>query len=144
MKTKYFVDDQGRYLGAYCGVKPPAGAIEVSVAPIDARMIWTGQGYEMPAEIAEADLVKAHVTAIQAHMDAQAQALGYDDIRTAVTYAEEPAVPKFQEEGKAFRAWRSMVWDYAYAQLDLVKAGEREAPTVEQMIDELPEAPDHG
>jgi hypothetical protein len=76
--------------------------------------------------------------AIQDHLNAAAVNNGYDDIMTAVSYAEEPAVPKFQNDGKAFRAWRSLVWAYAYEQLAAVKAGEREQPTVEAFLQELP------
>jgi hypothetical protein len=78
------------------------------------------------------------VEAVQAHMDAAARQLGYDDIKSAVTYADEPAVLQFQLEGRAFRAWRSLVWQYCYAQLDAVLAGTRTVPTPEQLIDELP------
>lgn len=77
-------------------------------------------------------------SAIQQHLDAAAVEAGYDDIKTAVTYAEEPAVPKFQAEGQAFREWRSLCWAYGYSQLDAVEAGERPKPTVEALIAELP------
>ena len=76
--------------------------------------------------------------AIQSYMDAMAQMLGYDDIKTAVTYAEEPAVPKFQAEGQALRAWRSLVWAACYEHLALVEAGEAEIPTLEEAIAMLP------
>lgn len=76
--------------------------------------------------------------AIQQHLDAAAVAAGYDDIKTAVTYADEPVVPKFQQEGQAFRAWRSLCWAYGYTQLDAVEAGQRPKPTVEALIAELP------
>lgn len=52
---------------------------------------------------------------LQSVMDEAARALGYDDIKTAITYADEPAVPKFQAEGQALRAWRSLVWAACYA-----------------------------
>jgi hypothetical protein len=76
--------------------------------------------------------------AVQAHLDGRARERGYDDIKSAVTYADEPAVLQFQLEGRAFRAWRSLVWQYCYAQLDAVLAGTRTVPTPEQLIDELP------
>ena len=75
---------------------------------------------------------------VQKHLDEAAQALGYDDIKSAVTYAEEPAVPKFQAEGQAFRAWRSLVWDACYAIMGDVLAGNRPIPTAEELIAELP------
>jgi hypothetical protein len=82
--------------------------------------------------------IEAMRAAIQAHMDAAANGYGYDDVKAAVTYAEEPAVPKFQAEGRAFRAWRSLVWGYAYDVLDKVQAGQRPQPTADQIISELP------
>lgn len=84
-------------------------------------------------------IIEAMRAAIQAHMDTTAQGYGYDDIKAAVTYADEPAVPKFQAEGRAFRAWRSLVWAHAYAVLDEVRAGTRPQPTAEELLAELPE-----
>ena len=89
-------------------------------------------------------LIQAEITAtfeqaIQARLNEAAIAARYDSIATAVSYAEEPAVPKFQNAGIAFRAWRSLVWAYAYEQLALVLAGGREQPTVEAFLLELPE-----
>lgn len=57
----------------------------------------------------------ALVAAVQAHLDATARGLGYDSIHAAATYADEPAVPRFQAEGRALRAWRSQVWDACHA-----------------------------
>lgn len=39
---KYYVDDQGKYLGGW-DANPPAGAIEVPEAPDDARQVWNFQ-----------------------------------------------------------------------------------------------------
>ncbi|SEB99474.1 hypothetical protein SAMN05216205_1186 [Pseudomonas mohnii] len=87
----------------------------------------------------QAEITAAFEQAIQARLNEAAIAARYDSIATAVSYAEEPAVPKFQNDGKAFRAWRSLVWAYAYEQLAAVKAGERTQPTVEDFLLELPE-----
>ncbi|WP_341523006.1 hypothetical protein AABC73_07070 [Pseudomonas sp. G.S.17] len=104
---------------------------------------WSGDGWlklsEVHAVIPDAQEVsKLYETAVQAKMDAAAIAARYDSIATAVSYAEEPAVPKFQNDGIAFRSWRSKVWAYAYEQLALVLAGGREQPTVEAFLLELP------
>lgn len=77
-------------------------------------------------------------SAIQRHLDAAAVTAGYDDIKTAVTYAEESAVPKFQAEGLALRAWRSRVWDYCFEQIAAMQTGQRELPSSEMLIAELP------
>jgi hypothetical protein len=90
-----------------------------------------------PDEVAEL-ITSTFEQAIQAHLNAAAVNNGYDDIMTAISYAEEPAVPRFQNDGKAFRAWRSLVWAYAYEQLAEVKAGARAQPTIEEFLGELP------
>jgi hypothetical protein len=69
----------------------------------------------MPPEQTDAEKIAAVQRRLQRVMDDAARALGYDDIKTAITYAEEPAVPKFQAEGQAFRTWRSLVWAACYA-----------------------------
>ncbi|MFJ3685547.1 hypothetical protein [Pseudomonas sp. NPDC090208] len=76
--------------------------------------------------------------AVQNKLDFAAQAAGYDSIATAVSYAEEPAVAKFQNDGKALRAWRSLVWQYVYQQLDAVLSGQRDQPLIKELLDELP------
>lgn len=81
--------------------------------------------------------VAALTTAVQAAMDAQARALGYDDIKTAITYRGDPN-PKFAAEAEAFFAWRSSVWTQAYAHLALVQAGQAPMPTVEEAIAMMP------
>lgn len=83
------------------------------------------------------DPVAGFTNAVQAYMDAKAREKGYDNLLSAVTYAEEPTVVKFQNEGKAFRAWRSLVWAKCYAILEEIQNG-RPVPTTEQVIAELP------
>ena len=93
----------------------------------------------MKDETAErASITQTLTASVQAHMDSQARALNYDDIKTAVTYANEPAVPKFQAEGLAFREWRSLCWAHCYAVLAEVTAGNRAIPTAPELIAELP------
>lgn len=78
--------------------------------------------------------------AVQRHLDATVKNdRGYDSIYTACTYADEPAVAKFEAEGRAARAWRSIVWAYCHQVLDDVNAGRRAIPSAEQLIAELPQ-----
>ena len=88
---------------------------------------------------AQAAVMAEFERAVQGKLNGAAIAAKYDSIENAVSYAEEPAVPKFQNDGKAFRAWRSLVWAYAYEQLALVLAGERAQPTVDEFLLELPQ-----
>lgn len=79
--------------------------------------------------------------AVRIHLDEAARALGYDGMFSAVTYAEEPAVPRFQSEGRALRAWRSLVWAKCYEILAEVEAGTRQPPSEAELIAALPETP---
>jgi len=87
----------------------------------------------------EVEIVAAYMAAVQQHMDARAVAFGYDDLLSVVTYAEEPAVARYQAEGQAFRAWRSACWSTCEQMLAAVKAGQRTAPTHDKLMAELPE-----
>lgn len=40
--TKFFVDSEGNYLGAFDGAEPPVGAIEVFDPPTDGRQKYIG------------------------------------------------------------------------------------------------------
>lgn len=98
----------------------------------------TPEPADVPPPPSEADIKAALIDAVQSHLDAGAQALGYDDIATACTYAGEASVPRFQNEGKALRAWRSYCWEHCQAVLDSVASGERAIPTEAELIAELP------
>ncbi|MDR7865174.1 MAG: hypothetical protein RIN56_00070 [Sporomusaceae bacterium] len=118
---------------ADCIANPGRRRVDVAAGQIVA---YTPPG-PTPEERAEG-IKRSLINVVQANMDAAAQALGYDDIKSAVTYADEPAVPKFQAEGQAFRAWRSRAWQYCYDQLDAITTGARtNVPTAEELIDEL-------
>lgn len=75
--------------------------------------------------------------AVGRHIDAQAQAFGFDSIITAVTYADEPADPLNQSYGVALRAWRSACWQKCREVLEVWQGGEAE-PTVDEVIASLP------
>lgn len=73
------------------------------------------------------------ITSVQRHLDGQARSMGYDDIATAVTYAEEPSAKTYQTEGRALRAWRSLVWMAALPRIDA-----NPIQPVNEMINSLP------
>lgn len=136
----------------------PAGCVEAK-PPHTAngqRAQWIGDGWHLmdsqshhpeeeppvehdPVPLTPEQEQQLYIESIQLHLDNSARTFGYDDIKSAVTYAEEPVVLKFQLEGRAFRAWRSLVWDYCHTQLALVMAGERDKPETHEFVLELPE-----
>lgn len=76
--------------------------------------------------------------AVQARMDAVAQAHGYDNIHTASTYAGDTH-PIYGEEGQIAKAWRSACWNYCLQLLADVRAGKAAKPgSVQEVIDGLP------
>lgn len=87
----------------------------------------------------QAELAVTYRAHIQAFMDAKAAEYGYTDLATAVTYADEPAVVKYQDEGKGLRAWRSLVWSYWYALVAEAEASNVELPTLDDVRSNLPE-----
>ncbi|WP_343314241.1 hypothetical protein AAIB41_03565 [Brucella sp. BE17] len=62
---------------------------------------------------------------------------GYDSGATFASYVNSTK-PEWAAEAKAFVAWRDQVWSYALAELDKVQSGEREQPSVEPFLSELP------
>jgi len=141
----------GFYDAAIHGDSIPADAVEITAeehaallgAQSNGQQIGADEtGYPVaiavvPPEPTYAEIVAGMTAAIQAHLDATAKQYGYDDIKSAVTYADEPAVPKFQQEGQALRQWRSHVWAVAYEEMALHQEGDP-VPTGEQLIEKLP------
>ena len=82
---------------------------------------------------------------IQSILDNEAYKLGYTGANESVegacnsvcTYIET-GNQKFDSEGRAFRSWRSAVWQKGYEILALVKAGEMEIPSQEELLEMLP------
>ncbi|HSN39086.1 MAG TPA: hypothetical protein VLT92_02725 [Burkholderiales bacterium] len=112
----------------------------LSLLPADCVEITDAEAEQIRAAAAQTaeQIIAGIASMVQQHMDAAAKARGYDDIKSAVTYADEPSVPKFQLEGRAFRSWRSLVWDRCYTLLAEVNAGTRQPMTADQVIAELP------
>lgn len=100
------------------------------------------------AEAAFAERLKACDAVVQGELDSVARSFGYGDpnrpdvspILHAISYAEEPAVPKFQVEGRLLRAWRSLYWAACWPILDAVKKGQRSVPSHASLLAELNEA----
>lgn len=82
-------------------------------------------------------LQKQYTDLIQGILDAKAQSLGYDNCNSVCTYIDT-GVQKFDDEGVAFRKWRSAVWAKGYELLAEVKSGARAIPTADELIQLLP------
>jgi len=76
--------------------------------------------------------------AIQAHIDATAQERQYDSGVSCASYVNS-INPLWSAEATAFIAWRDAVWAYAFQELAKVENGEREQPTIDEFLSELPQ-----
>ena len=93
---------------------------------------------EIPVHIpTHEELKKMFTDAIQNYLDTTAQSRRYDNIFTAISYVNSTD-ETFAREAHACLVWRDKVWRKCYEILDAVEAGEREIPTVEELIAELP------
>jgi len=111
------------------------GCIEASE---EVQIGWSFDGFQFhPPAVTAQEIEQAMTDAIQAHLDATAQEMGYDGILSAVSYSAS-SHPKFGPEGRAALAWRDACWDYAYQVLFAAKAGARAIPTSDELIAELP------
>lgn len=90
-----------------------------------------------PVAPATAPTVSDYTIAVQALLDSKACERNYDGILSACTYATS-ANAKFAAEGKACIAWRDACWSYCYQALADVQAGKRAAPTIPDLLAELP------
>lgn len=93
---------------------------------------------EPTQEEIEAQIQKQLTDTVQRVLDNKAQELNYDSCLSVCSYIDT-GVQKFDDEGNAFRAWRSQVWAKGYEILAEVQEGKREIPTEEELIAELPE-----
>ena len=100
-----------------------------------------GDYYEVvaiPEHIPTQEEIKQMFTdAIQKYLDTTAQSRRYDNIFTAISYVNSTD-ETFTREAQACLVWRDKVWRKCYDILDAVEAGEREIPTMEELIAELP------
>jgi hypothetical protein len=136
----------GFYLDSIHGERMPSDAVEITDDEYAALMAAQSAGKSIVAD-ADGKPVAADqppptieqqraalARAVQAHLDDVAKANGYDSIATAVTYADEPAIPAYQADGKALRAWRSDVWSAALALINAQGA----LPTAAAVLAALP------
>ncbi|GHC61689.1 hypothetical protein [Limoniibacter endophyticus] len=81
--------------------------------------------------------VDSYRVATQAMLDNRATERQYDSGATLASYVNS-TIPQWAQEAQAFVAWRDQVWSYALTELSKVEAGERDIPTIEDFLAELP------
>ncbi len=143
----------GFYSTAIHGENMPADAVHVSAERYAELMALQSSGKRITADESgapvavdppaptQAEKCKLAENAIQTMLDGAAQAAGYENIVTASSYASLPAGAPFQAEGADFNLWRANCWAKAYEILGAVQAGARPEPTMDELLAEMPAAP---
>lgn len=138
---KHYASADGFYFGEIQGVAPEGlDVFEVPSAPEPEQSpaVWDQKAQAWQVADAPQPTQADYRQAIQAHLDAEAQTRSYDSAQSAASYASSTNTV-WKAEAEAVIAWRDAVWVYAYAELAKVQAGERERPSVEELIAELPD-----
>lgn len=98
---------------------------------------WNGTAYTRLQEPEPQLTADDFASAIQNHVDATAKSKGYADGIALAGYSTS-TIPAWSAEAQTFIAWRDQVWLYAYTELAKVQGGQREVPTIAELIGELP------
>lgn len=139
----------GFYATAIHGGNIPTDAVEITIEEHAALLDGQSAGKIIAADnqgrpyLAEsppptvAEIIATYTAAIQKRLDDFARTRNYDGILSAATYATS-AVAKFRAEGQYAVEARDATWAKGYEILAAVEAGQRSAPTFEQLAAELP------
>lgn len=83
------------------------------------------------------DIIKGYENAVQSYLDQTAQSRDYDNTYTCLSYLSSTD-EVWHREANAFNAWRDQVWRKCHSILNAVLEGAAPAPTVEELIAQLP------
>ena len=89
-------------------------------------------------DLTNTTLVQVYKQAVEQHLDTVAQERDYGSILHLCSYPPS-GNPTWKAEGEAGVAWRDAVWAHCYQMLDDIANGERSAPTMDELVEELPE-----
>lgn len=98
---------------------------------------WNGTAYTRPPKPEPPLTADDFANAIQNHVDATAKSKGYADGVALAGYSTS-TISAWAAEAQAFIGWRDQVWLYAYTELAKVQGGQREVPTIAELVGELP------
>ena len=82
--------------------------------------------------------MQAYKQAVEQHLDTVAQERDYGSILHLCSYPPS-GHPTWKAEGEAGVAWRDAVWAHCFQVFDDIANGERSAPTMDELVEELPE-----
>jgi hypothetical protein len=130
--SKFFIDQNSKYIGGFDGATPPANAIEIPSAPEHAENIWDGTSWvKSPAQI-----IQELEAAVDKHIDSVAKADKWDSRITCTIRAGYPN--PWQNKAIAFGQWMDACYAHCIQVQNDVAAGTRPIPTEAELIAELP------
>jgi hypothetical protein len=103
-------------------------------SPAEEEAVRVALGLAPPA-MSAAQRTAAGVAAIERWLDETAQALGYNNLVTAVSYAGS-SIDLWRRQAQALASWRDAVWHAAIA---LIAAPEQLPPSQAALIAQLPQ-----
>lgn len=80
--------------------------------------------------------IASYESALDMHLDSKAKERRYNDRFTCALRAGFAG--PYQAEGIAFAQWMDQCNSYAYAQIQLIESGQRQMPSVDEFLAELP------
>lgn len=97
-----------------------------------------GKAPKKPAELVQAELEAGYKQAVQNRLDTFARTKDYDSIMSVCSYATSTDTT-FRVEGERAVALRDATWKAYFTILEAIVKEQRTAPTVEELLSELPE-----
>lgn len=113
----------------------------VSIPPDKNNMDYTRlieSGVEILPYVKPLPTQAEFIARIDRHIDEVASNRGYSSASSFSTYVQSTNAA-WAAEAAAFVAWRDAVWMKAHEELGRVLAGERGSPTLDGIVDEMPE-----
>ena len=92
---------------------------------------------EFIGEVTDEELKTQIINAVQERLDNEAKTKGYDNGFACASYATS-SVPSFKNEAESFIEWRDTCWCLCYDLLDKYLQGSIPRPTVDDVLNKLP------
>lgn len=145
----YSKSTNGFYTYDVNGEDTPGDAVAITTETYQALMEGQSRGMVIAPDesglpvlvekvLSQEDLIASYVGAVQTRLDTFAKGRGYDGIMSATTYVSS-TVPRFVSDANSAIVARDTTWQKCYEVLGEVTSGARPAPSVEELLSELPE-----
>ena len=120
------------------------GGIKLVEAPANLfKKKWNVENKSWEEGASLKELQEYFMAKLQEYMDNKAKTYGFDNVFNAGSYIDSK-IEKFKNDSRTLLDWRDSVWDRAYIILEEVLTGKRLVPTMQELLEELPQLVDGG